>query len=243
LLRWRACVGEVIRRIYLDNSWAQNVWTWHEAADVRIFRPLSCSEYDGEVVWIGNWGDDERSLELKEFLFEPAEQLGLRGRIYGVRYPSDALQTLKNCGLEYAGWTPNYLVPQIFSRYRFTVHIPRSPYVKMLPGIPTIRPFEALASGIPLICSPWDDCEHLFEENRDFLIAKNSQQMKEHINLILNDRKFSSQLVFNGLKTVLDKHTCAHRLDQLLKICEESGIKDSTAGCLTAELSNNRGDR
>ncbi len=235
--------GEVIRQIYLNNSWAQNAWTWHEAADVRIFRPLSCYEYDGDVVWIGNWGDEERSQELKEFLFEPVKQLGLRGRIYGVRYPSDALQMLKKCGLEYAGWTPNYLVPQIFSRYRFTVHVPRSPYVKMLPGIPTIRPFEALASGIPLICSPWDDCEHLFDKNRDFLMARNSQQMKECINLILHDQKFTSQMVFHGLRTVLSRHTCTHRVDQLIKICEESGIKVGTSGCLTSELTNHRGSR
>jgi len=229
--------GEVIRQIYLANSWTKNAWTWHEAADVRIFRPLSCSEYDGEVIWIGNWGDEERSNELKEFLFDPVEQLGLRGRIYGVRYPSDALKMLKSCGLEYAGWTPNYLVPQIFSRYRFTVHIPRNPYVQMLPGIPTIRVFEALASGIPLICSPWNDCEHLFEKDKDFLVAQNSRQMKEYMNLILNDHSFASQLVFSGLKTVLDRHTCAHRVDQLLKICEESGIKNCTAGCLSTELS------
>ncbi len=235
--------GEVIRQIYLANSWTQNAWTWHEAADVRIFRPLSCSEYEGEVVWIGNWGDEERSVELKEFLFEPVEQLSLRGRVYGVRYPSIALQTLKNSGLEYAGWAPNYLVPQIFSRYRFTVHIPRSPYVRMLPGIPTIRPFEALASGIPLICSPWEDSEHLFEKGRDYLMVNNSHQMKEQINMILNDHKFASQMVSHGLETVLKSHTCAHRVDQLLKICEQSGIKDSPAGCLTSELSKNRGNR
>ena len=40
--------GEVIRQIYLANSWTKNAWTWHEAADVRIFRPVSCSEYDGK---------------------------------------------------------------------------------------------------------------------------------------------------------------------------------------------------
>lgn len=235
--------GEVIREIYLKNSWANNAWTWHEAADIRIFRPLSCSEYDGDVVWIGNWGDEERSSELNDFLFNPVEQLGLRGRIFGVRYPSIALQRLKDCGLHYAGWTPNYLVPQIFSRYRFTVHIPRRPYSQMLPGIPTIRPFEALASGIPLICSPWNDCEHLFEGGRDYLIAQNSQQMKEHIKLILNDRRFSSQMVSHGLQTILNRHTCAYRVDQLLKICEETGIRGSTAELLDSEISNHRGNR
>ena len=31
-----------------------------------------------------------------------------------------------------------------------------------LPGIPTIRVFEALACGIPLVCAPWEDSEDLF---------------------------------------------------------------------------------
>jgi spore maturation protein CgeB len=41
----------------------------------------------------------------------------------------------------------------------------------MLPGIPTIRVFEALACGIPLVSAPWDDSEHLFRPGEDFLVA------------------------------------------------------------------------
>src|SRR5688500_8562051 len=32
--------GEVLRRIYLDRGWADRCWTWHEAADARVFRPI-----------------------------------------------------------------------------------------------------------------------------------------------------------------------------------------------------------
>ncbi len=41
--------------------------------------------------------------------------------------------------------------------------------MEALPGIPTIRPFEALVRGIPLISSPWDDAEQLFTAGKDFL--------------------------------------------------------------------------
>ena len=61
-----------------------------------------------------------------------------------------------------------------------TVHIPRQPYVQALPGIPTIRPFEALACGIPLICSPWQDVEGLFTPGTDFLIARHGREMTRH---------------------------------------------------------------
>jgi spore maturation protein CgeB len=32
--------GEVIRDIYLEKGWSRRAWTWHEAADARVFRPL-----------------------------------------------------------------------------------------------------------------------------------------------------------------------------------------------------------
>ena len=38
-----------------------------------------------------------------------------------------------------------------FAGARATVHVPRRPYVRACPGIPTIRVFEAMACGIPLV--------------------------------------------------------------------------------------------
>ena len=43
---------------------------WHEAADTRVFRP-SQADKEGDLVWVGNWGDDERTAELQEFLIDP----------------------------------------------------------------------------------------------------------------------------------------------------------------------------
>ena len=79
------------------------------------------------------------------------------------------------------GWLPNYRVPEVFGRFRITLHVPRRPYVARFAGIPTIRPFEALACGIPLICSPWNDCENCFEPGRDFLVARSGREMKRHL--------------------------------------------------------------
>ena len=44
--------GRVVRDLYLRNGWAGRAWTWHEAADIRVFHPLpSQKEYD--LVWVG----------------------------------------------------------------------------------------------------------------------------------------------------------------------------------------------
>jgi spore maturation protein CgeB len=212
--------GEVIRQRYLDQGWAERAWTWHEAADVRLFGPL-LSAPRADVVWIGNWGDEERSAELEEFLISPIESLGLRARVHGVRYPPMALIRLAQAGIEYAGWLPNFKVPQVFAGYRLTLHIPRRPYIEALPGIPTIRVFEALACGIPLICAPWEDAEDLFSPGEDYLIAHDGAEMKQQIRSVISDPSLAGQLSDHGRRTILARHTCAHRVDELLAIVAE----------------------
>jgi spore maturation protein CgeB len=209
--------GRVIRDLYLERSWTQTAWTWHEAADTHVFAPHR-STPRADLVWVGNWGDDERTEELSEFLFEPVRGLGLHGTVHGVRYPPAGRAAVERAGLHYRGWLPNYRVPQAFARHGVTVHVPRRPYVEALRGIPTIRPFEAMACGIPLVCSPWEDCEGLFSPGRDYLVARNGRQMRSHLRAVLNEPQLSQALSETGRRTILARHTCSHRVDELLSI-------------------------
>jgi spore maturation protein CgeB len=210
--------GEVLRNIYIQNGWAKRVWTWHEAADTDIFHPIQNTEKKGDLVWIGNWGDNERTEELEEFIIQPVKALGLKADFYGVRYPEQAIQMLKEAAIGYKGWLPNYMVPRVFSQYRVTVHVPRRPYVENLPGIPTIRPFEAMASGIPLICSPWHDTEKLFTEGKDYLSARNGQEMKAHLSRVLEHPGYAKNLTEHAYHTIQNNHTCQHRAMELMNI-------------------------
>lgn len=213
--------GGIIRDVYLERGWTQRAFTWHEAADVRVFHPMPPVQRDGDLVWIGNWGDGERTEELKEFLMEPVHALGLRARIHGVRYPEEARQLLADAGIEYSGWLPNYEAPMVFARFGVTVHVPRRPYVEALPGIPTIRVFEALACGIPLVSAPWNDAEQLFTPGSDYLVARNGSEMRQHLRDVLHDPDLASALTQHGLDTILERHTCANRLDELLEITDQ----------------------
>jgi spore maturation protein CgeB len=216
--------GEVIRALYLERGLARRAWTWHEAADARLFRPHPQTAPERDMVWIGNWGDEERTQELHEFLLGPVRRLGLSARVHGVRYPPHALSALKEAGVAYAGWLPNFEVPQAFARGLVTVHVPRRPYVQALPGIPTIRPFEALACGIPLVSAPWKDAEGLFTPGRDFLVARSGEEMERHLRALLADGAMRREVAEHGRRTVLARHTCAHRVDELLGICRSLGV-------------------
>ncbi len=215
--------GEAIRRIYTDGFGVQRVWTFHEAADTAHFRPLP-REKDTNVIWVGNWGDEERTRELEEFLITPARQLSDRKiAVHGVRYPRHVQERLANAGIEFRGYLPNLEVPQAYARSALTVHVPRKYYANGLSGVPTIRVFEALACGIPLVCSPWVDTEGLFRAGEDYVCVPDGRAMEAEIRHLLADEAARQQIANSAVETIRRSHTCAHRAVQLLEICEELG--------------------
>ncbi|MCG5481901.1 MAG: glycosyltransferase [Ensifer alkalisoli] len=210
--------GEALRERYLRSGWGRHVYTWHEAADTALFQPLPGVDKRGDLVWIGNWGDEERSAEIVSLFVEPARELQLKATVRGVRYPEAALGKLREAGIAFGGWIANAAVPRAFAEHRATVHIPRRPYVGALPGIPTIRVFEALACGIPLVSAPWDDVEGLFRSGKDFVFARGSEEMKRLLRQVLHEPDFAREMAASGLATIHARHTCAHRVDELLRI-------------------------
>jgi spore maturation protein CgeB len=93
----------------------------------------------------------------------------------------------------------------------------------MLTGISTIRIFEALACGIPLVSAPWEDCEGLFTLGEDFLMARNGAEMRSYLEAIYHDRDWAETMARHGRATIEARHSCAHRVDELISICQALG--------------------
>lgn len=222
--------GEALRTIYRERFRLQHVWTLHEAADTSVFHPQPDTQPDAQpdtqreaaVVWIGNWGDGERSAEIGTFLLQPACALRdlARTTIYGVRYPEQGLAALRRSGVHYGGYLPNLDAPAVYARARATIHVPRQQYSQVMCGIPTIRVFEALACGIPLVSAPWHDTEHLFRKG-DYLSAQSTEEMTRALRLLLTSRHAAEDQAARGLETILARHTCTHRARQLTSIFQE----------------------
>jgi spore maturation protein CgeB len=210
--------GEALAEVYRGWGWGRRVFVWHEAADTTLFQPPAVETPRRGLVWIGNWGDGERTAELERFLLAPAQAADLPLEIHGVRYPREALSLLARYDTRYSGWLPNALAPQVFARHLATVHVPRRYYVAALPGIPTIRVFEALACGIPLLSAPWRDAEHLFRPGEDFLFARDGGEMTRSLRAVRDDPDLRASLIRCGLETIRARHTCAHRAAELLAI-------------------------
>ena len=224
--------GEALSAVYRAWGWGERVFTWHEAADVVTFHPPAQAGVRAGAragaVWIGNWGDGERTAELEGFLLAPTDRVGLPLDVYGVRYPDEARAMLARHGARYRGWLPNHRAPGVFARHLVTVHVPRRFYTSVLPGIPTIRVFEALACGIPLVSAPWDDAEGLFTPGTDFLVAEDGAAMERRLRDVMGDAGLREALVAHGLATIRARHTCAHRVDELLAIVRRlQGLVDA----------------
>jgi spore maturation protein CgeB len=213
--------GKTLGEIYQIHGWHNHVWTWHEAADTQTYFPKEKEELWGDLVWVGNWGDEERTRELHEYIIEPIKKLKLKAKFYGVRYPDHAIKSLESAGIEYGGYLPTAKVSEIFSKYKVTVHVPRKFYWEKLSGIPTIRPFEAMACGIPLLSAPWEDSENLFTIGSDFLMAQSGDEMTQYLEMVTTNEAYATQLAERGRKTVLSKHTCDHRAKELIGIFRE----------------------
>jgi spore maturation protein CgeB len=213
--------GETLRRIYAHGFGVNRAWTFHEAADVENFHPLN-SPRECDVLWLGNWGDEERTRELEEFLMCPAEELPEFNFVaHGVRYPQEARERLREAGIQFRGYLPNLEAAAAYAQSKIALHIPRRQYADGLGGIPTIRVFEALACGTALLCSPWEDREKLFRPGQDYVCVSSGAAMKSEIENLLKDEAARQQLASNGLETIRRRHTCAHRAAQLTEICEE----------------------
>lgn len=210
--------GAALRERYDAAGWGARAFTWHEAADDSLFHPHPEITPDRDLIWVGNWGDGERSDELMRFLVQPVIKLGLHATVHGVRYPDHARQALQRAGIAFGGRIANTEVPLVFARHRVTVHVPRRPYVQALPGIPTIRPFEALACGIPLISAPWEDTEGLFRPGTDYLIARDGAEMTRQLRAVLSDPALAREMAAHGMERIAERHTCRHRAQELLAI-------------------------
>ncbi|MBV9657371.1 MAG: glycosyltransferase [Verrucomicrobia bacterium] len=224
--------GQVLREIYLNQGWAQRVWTWHEAADARLWE-LSASAAGparvpavNAVFWTGQWGDAERAPELNEFLLEPVRALRVGATVHGPRYPAPVQALLAEHGVRYGGWLSDLEMPAAVARHRVALCLPSRRFARMLPGVPTGRLFSLLASGAPVVCAPWEDREGLFTPGTDYLVARDGREMRAHLHKLLSDPDLASQLGAQGRATMASRHTCAQRADALDAILAELAVEE-----------------
>ena len=216
---------------YAGRASVRRVYTWHEAADLRVVSrgarsAILARPEVSDLVWIGD-GSDHDEDGLVELLVGPIRNLGLRATIYGVRHPTRVRIALERAGADLPGYLPSHAVPAALARARLTVQLPRRGAANEPGGAPAIRPFTALACGVPLVSAARDDAEHLLEPGRDFLIARTGREMAAQIAALLADPARARALAAHGRDTVLARHTCGHRVAELFAILRDLDVREA----------------
>ena len=80
------------------------------------------------------------------------------------------------------------------------------------------RVLEALAAGSFLLTDYVEDTAKYFEENKDFVFYKNTDDLIEKIRKYLNNPELRQQIAGNGQKKVEKNHTLYKRAEQIIKI-------------------------
>lgn len=120
--------------------------------------------------------------------------------------------------IDYRGRIANADTPAVYSASKVALHIPRRQYVAKLPGTPTIRVFEALASGVCLVSLPWPDEDRLFDAGEDYVVAASPAELRDAVAWLCRDDAARQRIAAHGLATVRARHTCDHRAAQLLEV-------------------------
>jgi spore maturation protein CgeB len=58
----------------------------------------------------------------------------------------------------------------------------------------------------------------LFRPGGDYLVATGGAEMEKHLRALDHDAELRRELVASGLETIRTRHTCAHRVKELLSI-------------------------
>ena len=71
-----------------------------------------------------------------------------------------------------------------------------------------------------MISAPWEDTEKLFKQG-DIRFVRNGREMRSALRHWIEDEEAGIDFAISGQDTVLERHTCRHRAEQLSTILED----------------------
>jgi spore maturation protein CgeB len=162
-----------------------------------------------DLSYLGTYSPD-RQAALDRLLLEPARRAPhLRFAVAGPQYPETIL------------WPPNverieHIAPgehpEFYSSSRFTLNVTRAQMVRVGYS-PSVRLFEAAASGAAIISDEWTGIETLFAPGGEILIATGIDDLLPAL-LDRSDAR-RARLAKAARRRVLAAHTADHRAAEL----------------------------
>jgi spore maturation protein CgeB len=193
----------------------------------RVARPLYCSAdteiykpRDHPLKWdlgyIGTYSAD-RQPALEELLITPLRELPkLKGVVAGPQYPDDVSWPRNIRRIEHL---PPDRHRAFYAAQRFTLNVTRRDMVRA--GFsPSIRLFEAAATGTPIISDWWQGLDQFFTPGEEILVVKSSEDVVRALRDTGEEQRNS--IAEKARARVLAGHTAAHRALELERYIREA---------------------
>jgi spore maturation protein CgeB len=137
--------------------------------------PAAAKRWD--LGYMGTYSPD-RQPGLQAFLVAPAEALPERAfAVAGAQYPADLRWPLNVRRFEHL---PPARHASFYGAQRFTLNLTRADMV-CAGWSPSVRLFEAAATGTPIISDAWPGLEAFFAPEKEILIAHSSEQVMGYL--------------------------------------------------------------
>jgi spore maturation protein CgeB len=196
------------------NFGAQLARALYCSADTEIYKPLDRS-LKWDLGYIGTYSAD-RQPALEKLLIEPLRMVAnAKGVVAGPQYPSDVVWPTNVRRIEHLA--PNRH-RDFYAAQRFTLNVTRRDMVHA--GFsPSIRLFEAAATGTPIISDWWQGLDQFFAPGKEIIVAESSEDVLRAITSMSDEQRRT--MADRARARVLEQHTASHRAIELEKyICE-----------------------
>ncbi len=182
-------------------------------------RPLYCSfdpdlyfpqavQQRWDLGYMGTYSDD-RQPTLDRLLVEPARELpDARMVIAGPQYPRLDLPA----NVERIEHVPPASHREFYNAQRFTLNVTRRDMIAAGHS-PSVRLFEAAASGVPIISDRWDGIETIFKPGEEIFLADESSDVTDILQSV--SAEAARAMGERARRRVLRDHTAERRAIEL----------------------------
>jgi spore maturation protein CgeB len=173
--------------------------------------------------YLGTYAPD-RQPALEALLLETSRQLSDQQFVVaGPKYPDDIQWPANVTRIEHL---PPSRHQEFYAGQRFTLNVTRH-NMRLAGFSPSVRLFEAAASGVPIVTDNWPGLETFFTPGREILVVEGTREVIQVISELPEERR--RDIAAACRQRLLRSHTPQHRARQL-----ESYYMEAMAGRRTA---------
>jgi len=192
------------------------------SVDPAAYPPLA-RETRWDLGYLGTYSPD-RQPPLERLLVEPARRAPhLRFVVAGPQYPADIAWPANVERIEHV---PPRDHAAFYAASRFTLNVTRADMIRAGYS-PSVRLFEAAATGTPIISDSWPGLDTIFAPGREIVTAADADDVLAVLTEMPQARRRA--LAEAARRRVLDQHSAAHRAAELESHIREAMTRRSGA--------------